>query len=119
MEGIKETKELLKFVIELGEGLDKSLQDGELGFTDLSNLVSAMMASGDAFENANKIPAEIKDLDENEALELYTYVREDFNLINDKTEEIVERSLEIGLKIFQLVEMIRAKPPTTPADPVA
>ena len=108
--GIKETKELLKFVIELAEAIDISLADGEFTFGDITNLVSAMMAAGDGFADINLIPAEMKDLNEAEALELYTYVKDELELDNPKTEEIVECALEIGLKVYQLIQLIREEP---------
>jgi hypothetical protein len=115
MAGIKETKELLKFVIEVTEALDRSLEDGEIGFTDLSNLVSAMMASAAAFENVSLIPSEMKDLDKAEAAELYAYVKGELNLKDDKIEAAVEAALEIGLKIYKLINIIRNPVPAPTA----
>jgi len=120
MEGIKETKELLAFIIRLGEAVDKSLEDGEIGFMDMSNLVSAMLAASSAFGDINKVPAEIKDLTKEESEELYAYIRDELNLKSDKIEDIVEGSLEVGMKIYHLIMMIKGSPaPEAPAEPVA
>ena len=109
--GIKETKELLKFIIELTEAIDKSLEDGEIGFGDISTLVTAMKDAGPAFSDMKLIPEELKDLDDTEALELYTYAKDELELSGKKTEEIVEASLEIGLKMFELVNLIKSEVP--------
>lgn len=106
--GIKETKELLKFIIEFAEAVDKSLEDGEISFGDISNMVSAMKAAGPAFADMGLIPEELKDLDDTEALELYAYAKDELELNSEKTEEIVEASLEIGLKLFELFNLIRS-----------
>ena len=118
MAGIKETKELLKFIVEFAEAIDKSMEDGDIGFADLTNLVSAMMAAGDAFSDISLIPEEINDLDDNEALELYAYAKDELDLRSDKLEEIVESALEIGLKVYQLFNLIKGTAPT-PAAPAA
>ena len=112
--GIKETKELLKFVVEVAEAIDVSLADGEITFGDITNLVSAMMTANDAFSNIKAIPAEMSDLTEAEALELYTYAKTELSLSNAKSEEIVECALEVGLKLYQLLQLIK-----TPAAPAA
>jgi len=115
MAGIKETKELLKFIVEFAEAIDKSMEDGDIGFADLTNLVSAMMAAGDAFSDISLIPEEINDLDDNEALELYAYAKDELDLRSDKLEEIVESALEIGLKVYQLFNLIKGTAPAPAA----
>ena len=107
MVGIKETKELLKFIIEFVEAVDKSLEDGSLGFEDIANLVSAMLAAGPAFTDMELIPAEIANMDESKAIELYNYAQTELNLNSEKVEEIVERCLEIGLKLYQLIQLFK------------
>jgi hypothetical protein len=83
---------------------------------DMGNLVTAMMAAGPGLMDIGKIPAELKDLDEAEAQELYTYVKTELELSSPKIEEIVENALEIGLKIYSLISLIRATPaPEAPA----
>lgn len=117
MTGIKETKELMKFIVEFVEAIDKSLEDGDIGFMDLSNLVSAMMAANDAFSDISLIPNEIKDLTEAEALELYAYAKDELDLRSNKVEEIVECALGIGLEVYKLIMLIKtpAAPPAAPA----
>jgi hypothetical protein len=117
MAGIKETKELLEFIIRLGEAVDRSMEDGEIGFMDMSNLVSAMLSANAAFSDISLIPAEIKDLSKEESEELYAYVRDELDLDSDKIEMIVENALEIGMKVFQLILAIRGD--AAPAAPAA
>ncbi len=113
--GIKETKELIKFIIEFGEAVDASLVDGKIDFGDISNLVAAMLAAGPALTGANLIPAELKDLDQAEALELCNYAKTELGLTSPKIEEIIERAIEIGLKIFELISMLKAPAAPAPA----
>jgi len=110
MTGIKETKELLGFIIKVVEAVDKSLEDGKIGFMDMSNLVTAMLAANGAFNDINKVPEEIKDLTKEESEELYAYATKELSLNSAKTEEIVEKALEIGMKIYHLIVLFKDEP---------
>ena len=114
MHGIKETKEFCRFIIELAEAIDRSMADGKVGFDDVSNLVSAMMSATDAFSGITLIPNEIKDMDETEAAELIDYVKQELDLSSERAEEITEKALDAGLKIYQLITALKSQP-TTPA----
>lgn len=120
MVGIKETKELLEFIVRLAEALDRSLEDGDIGFMDMSNLVSAMLAANSAFTDISLVPAEMKDLTKEESEDLYAHVRDNLNFKSDKLEMVVENSLEIGMKVYQLLLLVReqeapAEAPEAPA----
>jgi len=109
MIGIKETKELSKFVIRLVEALDKSMADSKIDFLDASYFISAMMSSAEAFNGINEIPSEIGDLDEFEIQDLYAYAKSELQLHNENLEEIIEASLEIGLKVLSLRQLMKKK----------
>lgn len=107
--GIKETKEFLRFVIDMAQAIDKSLEDGELSVFDSANFVTAIVNAGAAFDNIDLVPKEIADLSQEEANELYTYVTTELKLSNTNVEVVVQRSLEIGLKIYELVLFLKTK----------
>ncbi|MFK7871724.1 MAG: hypothetical protein AB8C84_00940 [Oligoflexales bacterium] len=107
MAGIQQTKELLTFVIKMGEALDKSLIDGDIGFRDINRLVAAMLSSKVAFEDMGQIPHELTDLTDQESESLSDYVKQEFQLSDQHSERMIECSLEIGLKFFELVEILR------------
>lgn len=76
MEGIQESKDLLVAVNEVSIHLVKLMKDG-VQLEDAAALMALVVADGDlklklfaAYENAQKIPAEMKDLSLQEGLEL-------------------------------------------------
>lgn len=75
-EGIKETKEALVGINEVSLFLAEKLKDG-VQFTDATDFYAKLTKDeafkkvvGDAYENYEKIPAEVKDIDAGEGLEL-------------------------------------------------
>jgi hypothetical protein len=106
--GLKETKEVLKFVIELGLAVDKSLVDKKIGLDDAMNFYSAVLAAGDAFDSISLVVKELADLDAAEKAELISYVENELDLISDRTEEVIEKALSIALNIYEVIKLMKA-----------
>ena len=105
--GIKELKELIKFVIELGEAVELGLEDKKFEIAELALLMGPLMQIGTAFEGMDKLGGELKDLSEAESLELVSFVKDELDLKADNTEEIIEAALELGVKIYGFVKMFK------------
>jgi hypothetical protein len=105
--GIKETKELVKFGISVGESIDLSLADGKIGLDDAMNFYNAVLSAGDAFKDISKVPAELGDLDQEERDELLAFVEAEFDIANDKLEAVIEEALKTALQVYKLVETVR------------
>lgn len=112
--GLKETKEMLKFVICLGEAVDKSLEDGKIAFDDVGYFMSALMDAGPAFSDLSQIPKELGDMDASEAAELKDYVEDEFDIRSDMIEGLIEGALGVGLKIYEIMMAFRKKDDPTP-----
>lgn len=108
MYGISETKEVVKFGIELGEAFDKGLSDGKFSIEDLSYFFSTFMSAGAAFEGISKVPAEIKDLSSEEMEDLKAFVELEFDIENDKLEELIEKALGVALKIYEIIALFKS-----------
>ncbi len=106
-QGIKEIKELVKFVIEFGEAIDLAMADKKFEMSELSLLIAPLMQVGPAFEGLDKIGGELKDLSEEEAAELVAYVRDELELSNDKIEFVIEKALELGVTIYEFIKLFK------------
>lgn len=84
-EGLKETLELINGVEKFAVDLVKALKDG-FDFSDLFKLFGAMKELGEGVKGANKIVAELKDLDEAEL------------------DQLLEETKEFGLNIFKALK---------------
>lgn len=106
MAGIKETKELLYFVIEFGNALGKSLEDGKISVLELGNFIGSLGAVAPAFEGIGNLPTELADLDEAEKQELVEMVEARFDIPQDGVEAVIEKGLRTGVAIAEFVNQV-------------
>lgn len=104
---MKESKEVLKFAIELGEALEAAMQDKKFEVAELSLLVAPLMQVGPAFEGIDKVGQEIKASTAEQKAELIAYVKEELDLKNDDVEKTIEEALDLALKIHAFVQLFK------------
>jgi len=107
-QGIQETKDVVKFVIRLGEAGAKSLEDGKFSVSDLSNFINAAGALPAAIGGIGSVPAELKDMDVDERAELLAYIKEEFDIAEENIEAVVEKALTAVIGLFDLIKEIIA-----------
>jgi len=106
--GTKETKEMLLFLLGLGNALGRSLEDGKITIGDLTNLASPILDSAEAFAGSNEIPAELADLDFEEREDLLKYAKETFSVPQACCEDIIESAFDVFAEVYALVQKIKA-----------
>ena len=104
MAGTKNLKELVLFVIELAEGIVKSLEDDKVTITDAVNLVPAVKAALPAFEGISDVGQEFADLDDEEQLEIIEYVKSEFDLAEKEVEAFIESAFATAMNLVELVQ---------------
>ena len=101
---MKETKEMLKFIISLANAVGKAMEDGSMGLLDMSHFMGSIASAGDAFNDSGKIVAEFKAMTVAQRIDLVSYVKKEFDLPQDNIEAVVEKSLDAGMKILDVIE---------------
>lgn len=101
--GVKELKEVVAFVVELGNGLGASLADGRIGYGDLMNIFGALRALPSAVDGMAEIPKELADLDAAEKVELCTLVEERLNLPQEWLEPVAEKAVCLGVALAEFL----------------
>lgn len=71
---IKETKELIVLILEVGKATKKSFEDNKFEASDFANYFSVIPKLQPAFDGISNVPAEIKDMDTDELNELLAMV---------------------------------------------
>lgn len=104
--GIKETKELLDFVLSFTQAMQLSLDDGELSWSDTMKFIEPLRKLGPALDDIDDVVAELRDMDEIEFMELVNHVQEHFG-IEDQVEEKIEAAVTTGVEIMKLVKMVQ------------
>lgn len=106
---IKELKELLEFVCELGNASGKSLEDGKISFSDALHFSKAAMVSPAAFIGIGQVADEYFDLDDAERAELNAFAAEKLDLPQDGIESIVENVIQAALQLSGALKQILEK----------
>ena len=104
---IKDTKEALDFGFALIGAIKASKEsEGGIGINDLGNLVVVLPKFSPAIEGADTIPAELKDLDKDEAKELMEFasMRLGESLNKKELVEKIEKALKAVLAVFEAVK---------------
>lgn len=104
MAGIQETKDVIKTAAQIGNGIGIALQDGKFELTELVEFVPALLSLPTALSGITDVPLELSDLDEAERRELLDYMRQEFDIPQEQTEEAVEDHAEFLLALWKLVD---------------
>ena len=108
MSGINETKELLKFVIELGTAVDKAKADGKIDITDIQFLIAPLASANAAFAGVDQVKVELKDMTAEEAAELVAFATSELKLSNEKVEVVIETALKLALDLYKYVQLFKS-----------
>jgi len=98
--GLKETKEAIDLAIALGRGIEKSLGDDKIDFTDIPNFIPATMVLFSAIDGIEDVPLEFNVASKEEIDELKAYVQSQLDLEDDKLEAFIEDAFKVLLDIF-------------------
>jgi len=91
--GIEELKDVVKSGLDIGQALSDGVQIGDL--TALLSLPAAITGISD-------VPAEIEDMDADEKVELFEFVQANFDIPNDRLEEVIEKAIIVVLDIYKI-----------------
>ena len=102
-QGIKETKEVLRFVLSFVQALKTTYEDGDFDWYDAKNFIEPIKNLGDAIDNIDEVLPEITDIDEEEYEELLSWMKEEFpEIIDEEIEFVLDEALVAGKTILTL-----------------
>lgn len=104
--------ENLKAVVDLGlavvEAGVKISADGKVDAQDLGAVVAVIPAIPPAIAAGGQIPAELSDLDSEEAAELAAHVMAKLAVDDAKARAVIEASLKVAVAVVGLVKAVKA-----------
>lgn len=112
---MKETKDLLKFVFGLAMAADKAASDGKFSLEDIGLFMAPMVDAPAAFTGLKNLGTEFKNLSPEQAAELNVWVKQNFDIAEDKVEAAIETGLQIALQIAALVLSFKKAEAAVPA----
>lgn len=105
---MESSKKVVKFAVSLANSVDKVLADNKVDMLDIPHVMAPLMQVG-AFASALKdAKEEFKSATPEEKAELIAQVKEELDLKSERTEEIVEKSLDLAMSVAELVKLVKA-----------
>ena len=105
--GVKETKEMLMFIIAMAEAVDKSDADGKFSLEDAGHLIAALPMAMAAFSGVSAMPKELADMDAVERAELVKMIDVELQLGHAKTEMAVKKGIGVMMELYGLYELVK------------
>lgn len=106
--GIDETIDVLEFGFSFSSTIQEALKnDGKVDFKDAMLFVGLLFNQlPKAITGIQLVPKELKDLSDDERIELVSYFEDRFDLPNDELEALIERCLTNVISLAELVKDI-------------
>lgn len=105
---MKELTEVIEFVAELANAAGKAAEDGKPDLGDAIHMIPLLYKLPSAIDGAGKIPEEAKSLDKEKMDELAAHFKDKLKLPQEKIELAIEDSLDIALRLYALVQKLKA-----------
>lgn len=106
MSAVKELSEAAKFVCAIANAVAEAAADGQITLGDSAHLVPLLYKLPAAVDGLNGVV--LSDLSLDDMAMISADVKDALDLPNDKAEAIVEMSLDIGIKIYELALKFKA-----------
>lgn len=103
MAGIKETKEVLVFGLNVQKGVVAAQADGQVNWMDFGHLLPVVQSASSAYNGINRIKAELLDIDDEEQAELAAVAREFYaDLSDEQCKILIEETVNYVIDGVQL-----------------
>lgn len=115
--GVENLKKLIKFSCDFTEQITEALSDGKFSWVESFGFVDEVMQIPGVVKSFPAIKQELGELSNEERQELYDYLKEEFDIPNDRLEVFIENSLSLAIAAVALVEQwkaIKNPPPPVP-----
>jgi hypothetical protein len=99
---------IAKFAVSLANSVDKSLADNKVDIQDIPFLMEPLMLVGPAFAEFKNAKDAYAAASAEDKAALVAQVKEDLDLRSDRTEEIIEKSLDLIGHIGAIVTLVKA-----------
>jgi hypothetical protein len=105
---MESVKTVVKFAVTLANSVDKALADNKVDLMDIPFLMAPLMQAGPAVSALHAAQDELKAATAEQKAEIIASVKADFDLKSERTEEIVEKSIDLAVAVTSLVKLIKA-----------
>lgn len=105
--GVKETSELVSYVIHAVRVGGDILEDQKITLSDAGSIWGLLDGLNDATQGIDQIPGELKDLDVAEADKLIEIIMTNYSFPSDQAKEVVDKTLKALRACYELFTLVR------------
>ena len=102
--GIENLKKAIKFACDFTAQCATALADGKFAWTESFGFVDELTQVPGLVKSFPELKQEVADLTETERVELYNYLKDNFDIPNDALETLIENSLAFTIAAVGLFE---------------
>ncbi len=102
----KETKEVVQFLLAIGEAAGKALEDEDIGLSDAVFLFDSFRKIGPAIDNAAAVPGELAAWTETDTQEMVAAAM-GFDIPQDNIEALVKDALQVAGPFIEFIAKLR------------
>ena len=106
--GIEASKKVIDLGLQLVKSGLKVAEDGQIGLSDIQELVPVIMSIAANASAIGQVGAEVADYTAEEVLELGAHVAAKLALPNEKAQQVAMAALKVGVAGVELVKAIKA-----------
>jgi hypothetical protein len=104
---MESSKKVVKFAVTFANSVDKVLADNKVDLLDIPYVMAPLMQVGSFAAALKDAKEEFKSATPEEKAELIAQVKEELDLRSDRTEEIVEKSLDLAVAVAEIVKLVK------------
>lgn len=100
---LKDTREVLTFVIALGKAYEAAKSDGVINVADLLHLLPVIDKIGPAFEGIENVQIELMAMTTEEADELKAWIKTELDLQDEEIEEFIQAAFAVVVDLWMVI----------------
>jgi hypothetical protein len=102
--GIDLIKFAVKTVVDAVEEGQKAMADGRFQLVEIIEFFDDAKAFSQVYSKKSELIAQLKDVDSEERVELFQYLKDEYDAPNERQEVIVERVIDLIEKAFEVYD---------------
>lgn len=112
--GVENLKKFVKFACGFTEQVAEVLEDGKVQLLELPKFLDEVLEIPGLVKSWEAVKKELSELSPEERQEVYDYLKDEFDIPNDRVELAIEHSISWVMNTLALYEMFKAMKKTNP-----
>lgn len=111
--GIQYLMIALGVALDMAQGINNALQDGKISFLETLSIGGKAFPIAEVIRNRKALVDELRELDEAEKMQIQQFVKDKYNVPDDKVKQTVEKAIQLFVDLvdfsFEMSEIWEKK----------